>query len=388
MTLTMPRIADPSRNIQAQKAAYLRAQHSMSQEEIGRVLGGISQAHVSRLLAQAEKNGWLVTELRFVKGDISAETLEDIYQLLEPPLLTKLIREIGDENGCCVPNIRVFESGSASDTNEAMELRRKRFGRVAAGRLAEMLQTSRAVGVAWGKTVSNIIEGLGSHHLHSQQEQPIQFVPACAELVGLAMPDYSSTRLVERLNDLINDGKGERLSLTGVPAYIPKRYKEAQAEMIRQYVYDISSYKKIFRDKNPLISKLDTLITSIGSPALPVGGSISELLKAGDISSRKLQSLIVGDMGGVLIPKPSLSAKEHRVIVQLNNMWTGISYEHLEKIAYDATDDTRKPGNIVVAIGKDKAPALSEIIRLGLVNELLIDKSLEQALIQTFSKKL
>lgn len=153
--------------------------------------------------------------------------------------------------------------------------------------------------------------------------------------------------------------------------------------MVRQYVYDISSYQKIFRDRFPLVAKMDTLITSIGPLALPVGGSISELLTAGGISADKLRSLIIGDMGGVLIPNPSLNRSEHRLVNELNEMWTGVNCEHLAHIAQESAQDTRRSGNIVVAIGRDKVPALMEIIRLSLVNELLIDKGLARDLEQS-----
>jgi DNA-binding transcriptional regulator LsrR (DeoR family) len=347
------------------------------------VLGGISQAHVSRLLSRATELGCLVTTLNFVEQGIREETMEEISQLLEPRSLSDAIHKIGQQSGLCVPAARVFNSGTNSPTPEAGEMRRRRFGRAAAGRLTELLQPSEIVGVAWGRTVSNLIDGLAGNQQISKKRGPIQFVPTCAELLGLAMPEYSSTRLTDRLVDLINNGKGDRLSLSGVPAYIPRRYKKEQAAAVRQYVYDISSYQKIFRGKFPLATKMDTLITSIGPPELPVGGAISELMSAGNVSAEKLQSLIIGDMGGVLIRQPSLNSSERRLINELNLMWTGLQYEDLENIASEAAQNPRKTGNIVVAIGRDKAPVLIEIIRLGLANELLIDQDLAMALEQT-----
>jgi DNA-binding transcriptional regulator LsrR (DeoR family) len=377
----MARRADLSRDKQAQKAAYLRAQHNMSQEEIGGVLG-ISQAHVSRLLSRAGEMGCLVTELRFIEQGIPEETLEEIHQLLEPPAITDTIRKIGQQSGRFGPNARVFDSGTDSPTPEAAEMRRRRFGRSAAGRLAELLKQSDVVGVAWGRTVSNLIEGLDGKNLVSRELDPIQFVPTCAELLGLAMPGFSSTRLTERLIDLVNKGNGDRLSLSGVPAYIPRRYKKEQAAAVRQYVYDINSYQKIFRGKFPLASKIDTLLTSIGPPDQPVGGSVADLLTAAGIKAEKLQSLVIGDMGGVLIRQPTLDRSERRLINELNLMWTGLQYEHLEHIAREAAQNPRRTGNIVVAIGQDKAPVLIEIIRLGLVNEIIIDQDLARALVQ------
>lgn len=379
----MPRKASPLRDLQTQKAAYLRAQHKMSQEDIGQTLGGISQAHVSRLLSHAEKMGWLETELRFVSQGIADEVLEDIYQLLEPPELASAIRRIGQGNTSKIPNARVFDSGTDSATPEAMEIRRKRFGRAAAGRLMELLQSSEVVGVAWGKTISQLIEGMASQSA-LKYKQSIQFVPVCAELPGLAMPGYSSTRLAALLNELVNgEDWDEHFSLTGIPAYIPKRYEKEQAEMLWRYIVDISSYQKIFRNQFSFMARMDTLITSISAPALPMGGCISELLTAGGISAEDLNTLIVGDMGGVLIPRAGLNDKDKNRVDELNAMWTGVNYQHLRQIADESFRQPRKAGNIVIAVGQDKVPILTEVIRLGLANELLIDKSLATALEQS-----
>ena len=377
----MTRAPNNSRDILAQKAAFLKAKHRMSQEEIGKILGGVSQAHVSRLLKMAEQKGWLVTEHHFVENGIDKNTLEEIHQLLVSPALSNTIQKIGSEGH--LPQVRVFDSGTNSPTPEAMEIRRKRFGRVAAGRLLEIFNKSNFVGISWGRCVNNLIQGLANTNQFSREQNPIQFIPTCAELVSLAMPEYSSTRLADHLNDAINNGKGERLSLSGVPAFIPRRYKNEQAQTIRQYINDISSYKKIFHGREAIIDKMDTMITSIGSPILPVGGCISELQDACNIKIEKLQSLIVGDIGGVLIPQSTLNKKDKNLVEELNKAWTGISYTHLERNARMSAQNPNRPGNIIVAIGRDRAPALTEIIRLGLANELMIDKDLEQALIKS-----
>ena len=377
----MVRTSSNSRDILAQKAAYLKAKHRMSQEEIGKILGEISQAHVSRLLKRAEQMGWLITEHHFIEKGISEQTLEEIHHLLVSPALSDAVRKIG--NGADLPQIRVFDSGTNSPTPQAMDQRRKRFGRVAAGRLLEIFNKSSVVGISWGRCVNNLIQGLDNTNPFSREKSPIQFVPTCAELISLAMPEYSSTRLADRLNDVINNGKGTRLSLSGVPAYIPRRYKKEQAQTIRQYINDISSYKKIFHGRDAIIEKMDTMITSIGSPTLPVGGCISDLQDACDIKTKRLQSLIVGDIGGVLIPQPGLNKAGRELVKELNKAWTGISYSHLEHNAEMAKQNPKRPGNIIVAIGQDKAPALIEIIRLGLANELMIDKDLENTLIRS-----
>ena len=376
----MPRKTDPSRDLQAQKAAYLRARHNMSQEEIGTTLGGVSQPYVSRLLRRAEEMGWLVTQLHFVDRDIPEETLAEIYRLLEPRSLMEVLWTLGERTGRCIPNIRVFDSGSDSVTPQALEQRRQRFARSAAGSLNELIRAAQIVGVTWGRTVSELIEHLSGLHRGLSNQRTVQFVPVCAELVGLAMRGYSSSRLADRLNDIVNEGAGDHLSLAGVPAYIPRRYDRGKTEVLWEYVCDIGSYQKIFKQNMPLVAQMDALLTSVGSSDKPVGGSVAELVEAGEIDAKKLRSLVIGDIGGVLIPQPSLSNGDKRLIRELNEMWTGINLEHLQQTAFNASRNTKMPGNIVVALGRDKTPVLCEVIRMGLVNELMVDGDLAQSL--------
>src|SRR5579862_9680265 len=81
------------RELRTQQAAYLYARHGMSQEEIGRRLGGMSQSHVSRLLARAQEIGLLVTEHRFVEHLISAEQMAQVQRVLETQELSSALEK-------------------------------------------------------------------------------------------------------------------------------------------------------------------------------------------------------------------------------------------------------------------------------------------------------
>ena len=376
----MPRSADPSRDLHAQQAAYLRGQHNLSQEEIGKILGGISQPHVSRLLARAEKMGWLITETRFVDTNIPDDTLQQFRHLLEPRDLALALSEFGRRESLLVPQVRVFDSGGRANSTEVLAIRRRRFGRSAAGRLEELLRGAELMGVAWGSTVAGIIEGLGTLGSLPRHDRKVRFIPVCAELIGLGEPAYSSSRLVSRLDLLVNDIEGEQLSLAGVPAYIPRRYSKKNAAIIRQFVTDSASHKMIFSGPGALVNRLDGLLTSIGSMERPVGGSMPELLAAGGIDGEQLRSLIVGDIGGTLVAKQSLSTADERLVEELNLMWTGISIDHIKNIASQAARSSEKPGSIVVAVGSDRASVAFEIIQRELVNELIIDMDLSRSL--------
>jgi hypothetical protein len=51
----------------------------------------------------------------------------------------------------------------------------------------------------------------------------VKFVPLCAELTGRASIEFSSSRIADRLNEVINGRRGEQFSLTDIPAFIPRR---------------------------------------------------------------------------------------------------------------------------------------------------------------------
>jgi DNA-binding transcriptional regulator LsrR (DeoR family) len=121
-----------------------------------------------------------------------------------------------------------------------------------------------------------------------------------------------------------------------------------------------------------------------------MGFSFEELLTAGRTPERKLtgarlKKLVVGDIGGVLIPRPGLDAPARREVEQLQKMWTGVQLHHLERIARAAAKGSR-PGVIIAAIGgDDRAEIIAEVIRYGLVNELVIDRPLSEALVKALS---
>ena len=379
---TMPQNIDPDRDFQAQKAAYLRAQHQLSQAEIASILGRISQSHVSRLLTRAEEMGCLVTELHFVEDDIPEEALVQIHRLLVPRKLEAALQHFGALHNVEPPSVRVFDSVTESTTPQAMVLRRKRLARAAAGSIEELLRDSRHLGVTWGHTVSEITIRLSSLMKQTRPRRTIKVVPVCAELIGLAAPEFSSSRLAGRLNDTLNSQQGESLSLTGLPAYIPRRYKASKVRVLHEYISDIGSYQKIFAQPRPLIGQLDTLLTSVGSSEVPVGGNISELVDAGGIDASILKSLVIGDVGGILIAQPNLAPHERKLVLALNAMWTGIQFDHLRSIAARARDAKIGSGVIIAAIGRDKVSIILECIRLGLVNQLLIDQDLATMLEQ------
>jgi len=368
----------------AQCAAYLRARHNMSQIEIGNALGGLSQPHVSRLLAHAQKQKYLIVTERFAEERFSTEWIQQMDELLAPPALSDAIRLYCDRHGYIQPNIRVFESGSGQ-TESAMMHRRNRFGRTASGRLAELLAKASTVGVAWGRTIRALVDGVAAPNRLVDPSQNIEFVPVCAEFVKLTQRGYSASRLAEQLDDIYNDGAGETVSMTGFPAFIPRAYDADMQRSIRKLVTDTPSHAHVFSGEDPLVDRMDMLISSVGSSQRPLIGALEELMHAGQVSAEQIGKLIVGDLSGILIPKDDLSESDRDLVDDLNRMWTGMKIDHVRRLAARAARDPQMTGVVIVALQAERGDAILELIRSGLVNELIIDQAAADRLFELLS---
>lgn len=370
------------KDLEAQQAAYLRAVHGLLQEEIGRVLGGLSQSRVSRLLRRAEEKGWLVRTFQFVGDSLDAERLAALKRFVEPGNLVDSLANVDSRTGVKVRGVHVVNSGSSG---RDIDQRLQRFGRAAAEPFSELIRRSDFMAVTWGNTVSHLVDGIT--HVKGPRPAPraIRFVPVCGEPLDRGSDQATASHLAERLHKIMGSTASTPPSLTGVPALIPRRFIGPDADGIRKFVAQAGSYKEVFGTASPLIDKVDSLITAVGSSKKPMGFIHDELLKAGSLPKKKLTTpslgkLVVGDLGGVLFPRPGLSARGRAEVDALNRMWTGAKLRHFERIAKQAARSTR-PGIIVVAMGgEDRAAIVAEAVRHGLVNELIIDRTLADAL--------
>jgi hypothetical protein len=69
-------------------------------------------------------------------------------------------------------------------------------------------------------------------------------------------------------------------------------------------------------------------------------------------------------------------------VKRINTQWTGIQREHVARCAERARASEGTPGVIVLAIGRAKAEAVIEAVNQSLVNHLLIDQDLADALVE------
>jgi DNA-binding transcriptional regulator LsrR (DeoR family) len=382
----MPRSRPNRKDFNAQRAAYLFAEHGLAQGEIGRMLGGLSQSVVSRLLKHAEERKWLERRYRFIPEGLPAERLEYLRRLVEPNQLIDRLSAVESRTGVRVRDVHVVDSGSTGTSAKAIAQRQSRFGRAGARTVADLLLRSDVFGVTWGRTISHVVDALREIAPVRATGRAIRFVPVCGEPQHEKSNPDTSSHLAERLHVLLRASiPGRPASLTGVPALIPRRFRGSDARGIRKFVEAAASYREIFGDRAPLIGQVDSLLTSAGPAERPMGFVNEELRSAGSVSPRpltkeQLAKLVVGDIGGVLLPRRDLDAAARREVAALNNMWTGVKREHLERIATQAAR-TNRPGVIVASFGGvDRAEIVAEAVRCGLVNELIIDRQLADAL--------
>jgi DNA-binding transcriptional regulator LsrR (DeoR family) len=373
------------KDLEAQQAAYLLAEYDMTQAEIGLVLGGLSQSRVSRLLKRAEEKGWLRRRYEFIADGIQATQVDQLKRLIKPNSLIDRLAKIESRTGVLVRKVQVVENGTGGTSSRSWVARLRRFGRAAAEPLAELMSRSDVLALTWGMTLSSAIDHSRPQQWRATAGRAIRFVPVCGEPHQCASNRETSSHLATRLHALVKSTAPMPPSLTGVPALIGRRYHGADLRGIRRFVEDAASYREVFGGTNPLIGQVDSLLTAVGPADHPMGFIFEELLTAGSTGGRKLtaarlKKLVVGDIGGVLIPRPGLDAPARREVDELQKMWTGVQLDDLERIARAAAKSSR-PGVIVAAIGgDDRAEIIAEVIRRGLVNELVIDRPLSEAL--------
>ena len=380
----------------AQAAAFLRCQTDLSQEAIAKALC-VSQSAVSRLLRHARTLGCLREISQFIRtADIDDGRMGRIERLLEYSDLDQILARLPTRTGIRLRAVRVFDSGSTDNSPTGINLRQKTFARAAASRLADRLRDATVVGVTWGSTVSSAIDALGHLAYPWPPSRDRKVIPVSAEPLRYATNEYTSSTLARRLHGIMCSDQSEAmpLALTGVPAFIPedladivtdptafpKRTLSALPKFLRKFFEQNSSgYRELFIGPNPLVERIDMLVTSAGTADKPLGFCNEDLRKVSGLAPRVLSRLVLGDVGGVLLPAMPLSPRDAAKVASLNSMWTGIQRVHLETIARRAEIEGT-PGVVLMAIGASRSTIVCQAVAEGLCSELIIDRDLATAL--------
>ena len=363
-------------------AAALLYSQGYSQNDIAEELGK-NQPNISKLLKQAKAEGLLTHQ--FNGETLSPEVLQAVNARTSHGALNNKLQALAP-NAVDGPYVRVFPSGSRLTTPEKWDDRITRFGFAAGDYAMELMSRATVVGVSWGRTITGLILGMEKFLLKpSRTKTDLVFVPVCGEPLGYAEALNSSSRLAGKLGYLMNGPRNKTLSLTAVPAFIPQDFGKRESDVMYKLFHRIEAYNKIFQSTDsvghphtPLIERLDALITGVGQDN-PLGYLHDELIRTSGVSEMDLRNLVLGDISGILIRKPELRESAKKKVMDINNRWTGIKRLHLEQCAKRGSKDG-PPGVIVVAIGRNKAEFVYQAIKEGLINHLLIDQDLANAL--------
>ncbi|MGE3840286.1 MAG: hypothetical protein AB7I50_01740 [Vicinamibacterales bacterium] len=411
----MPKRLAPTKDDEAKMAyqvAYLSAKEEKPQKEIAEILA-ISQAAVSRLMQLARDLQYLQVTYDLAPRPDGDAIVAQLRSKLEFGRLENDLATLPTQTGRHLRKLRVFNSGNTDTSHEAIEQRQRTLGAKAARHVAERLRDAEIVAVTWGSTLGRLIEGVG--HIGYPWSKPAPdadpadarhqklILPAAAEPVVHADNSFTSSTLARQLDAIINGPLPQprderqlgsptprRLALTGVPAYVPTDLTaflppalsdqgDAVAKVLRTYVeYSSPAHRRIFKGdptSPSLISKVDVLLTGAGTD---VGFCHDDLLQVGGLTAPELEQLIVGDVGGVLLPRSDSTAAR---VASLNAMWTGLTERHLIDIN-ERAQRTGQAGVILVSLGRRRADVVLAAVLRGFCTELVIDHDLAAALVE------
>ena len=409
---------DEDIEFQAQVAAWLFDKMHFKQEQIAEHLG-IRQPDVSRRLKLAEERGWLSRPV-FLRGkDISDERLDEIenafYQKL--PELRDCIERLSRKRRPAdrPPKVQVFYSGPTATDKAGYQKRQQMFGWNAALYVRERVPNMRRVGVAWGKTIARLIDGLGP--LHTRFERGTLFFPVSGEPLREHGEENSATTLAASLQTFVGGSSHEGLVFNGpglnmVIPCIPDLFSDTVTSEIKQSLLgQVEGYRRIFLGspgQERLIDQMDTLITGVGTASKTSTDPwlierVNAMHNDPPLTREDFEAYTFGDIAGVYLLRPQLAdliaartartlggagkaVRERNATVEakvnrINSQWTGIQREHVARCAERARTTGQTAGVIVLAIGQAKAEAVIESVNQSLVNHLLIDQDLADALV-------
>jgi hypothetical protein len=406
---------DDDIEFQAQVAAWLFDKMHFKQEQIAEHLG-IKQPDVSRRLKLAEERGWL-SRPGFLRGkDISDPRMEEIENAFYHKLreLRRLIERLSRRQRPldAPPKVQVFYSGPTATDKAGYHKRQELFGWNAALYIQDLVPRMHRIGVAWGKTIARLIDGL--RPLHPKFGRGTLFFPVSGEPLREHGEENSATSLASQLQTFV-DGSPPGPGLNMVIPCVPDQFSAAVTDDIKHLLLgQVAGYRRIFLGDgghSPLIDEMDTLITGVGTASKTSTDPwlierVNAMRNDPPLTREDFEAYTFGDIGGVYLLRPALgqliaarsgrpaaagraardrSAGVAAKVERINAQWTGIQREQVAKCAERARSSEQTAGVIVLAIGRAKSETIIEAVNQSLVNHLLIDQDLADALVEDLS---
>jgi DNA-binding transcriptional regulator LsrR (DeoR family) len=401
------------------RVAVLRSQ-GWDQASIAESLG-VSQSAVSKLLDKAlHGDPPLLRESLpicvFDDADMIARDLMDTRELEDR------LRELAKLEGWVrVPNVRTYSAGPYGEPTEQQEEQGQglrewdeavvRWGKAVSKPVFDLLSGSETIGICWGRQIRSVVDGM--HALGQKARSPVRVAPMWGQRLTLE-PEKYDTVFTNHLKlgcnslaaDLATALNGNTInpyeyfmpvfdlipicsiiSFDNLTEYQLKAYrKKLKKELddykdsvmdLRNKLNTIDTYNNVFGyDRTAFARRMQTVIAAVGASGR---GAFGRGEKYGNIPRQWLKDCILGDIGGVLLPKPSdeLPMGRNEAVVRwqfrlFRYHWTGVRRLDLKACARRADRDGH-PGVIVLAVGWRRAPVTLACMRQGLVNHLFAD---------------
>lgn len=359
-------------------AAALLYAEGAPQTAIAKTLG-LSASVVARMLATG-RGRYFSERVDLLEAYIEAELRREAEGLLSRSTITEALdrhaREHADVAG---PRVRVFE-GSRTSSDALVG-----FATAVAPHVRTLLDTATICGVTWGRMLMSVIHALKDSSERAGATRMTEVIPLAGEPMGNEPTKSSSSTLASELTRALGHDTQRTKSLTMVPAIIPKEFSKNERKVIARLMAHSPGYEAIFarsakktRD-TALVDRLDCVLTSVGHK--PLGFQFGSVIDAHE------QDWFVGDIGGVLLEKPALTANSRRSADLVVDRWTGLTGEKLLACATRTRSAglDGPPGVVVISREATRARAVLAAVGRGYVNTLLIDPELERALADLLS---
>lgn len=303
------------RREQAHLAASMYYEQGLTMDAVARRLD-VSRSSVSRLLSYARTSG--IVQIR-----VSAP-------LTEPGTLSAEFQRQFGVRALIVPTLDVDSPATRLNSVAA----------VAASRLTELMGPDKTLGVAWGNTVSAVIQHIAPRSMPGS---------TVVQLNGAANAFDSGTLYADSIISAVATAYDSAAVHYPVPAFFD--YVETKQAL---------SKERSIRRVHDVINSCDVALFGVGAmdPAMP-----SHVYAGGYLSAKELRSAredgVVGDICTVLI------REDGSTDMALNFRASGPSTRQLRTI----------PTRLCVVSGRAKVPALLGALRAGVVTDLIIDSS-------------
>ena len=362
------------------KAAAFLYSMGRTQKEMAAELG-VSQPTVSRLILDAKHQKFLTTELK-----LSDEDRRRVEAILYPEyeLLKDRIRLVAEAAYVPPPaTIRVFSAGRLPPDGVATPLNRETFASFVATHIIAQMKQMRLVGITWGKTLASVVHAVVEEHRGELPGLKIAFFPLCGESVDFSVNEYSASTHAARLSKFVGE-EGNASSLGSTPARIPAKYASLEPHGVREFIQESKAYRRIFLDADASVNDLDAILATAGAIYKDATDHfMADLISREGISADELGKWTIGDVAGVFLPRRDLLREHAERIESINARWTGVSLKQIRQCADRARKRPDCLGVVLPVIGHSKAEITIEAIRLGLVNHLIVDHDLADAIAGT-----